>query len=177
MTRTEPNGVESNYLEMLYCRELGIDERKRITDLIAHNDGGPTVANADLPSAHLRYGLKLMRERGWSKDGWGDLKGDGPICILESVRAPFDCPSVLDLETPEQYYIRKAFVQLGLPSPKYVAVWNDEQESFGTVEMVMETAIFAAEADESRGEAPYKTRGQTDLVHEFGLDPLVDAKE
>lgn len=154
----------------MVMKHMGRAERAKITERIAANDGGPTVAQAELPSAHLRYGLKVMRERGWSNEDWGDLYKDGPLCILASVRVAFDCPSTLDMESPEQYYIRKAFVQLGLPSPLYVAVWNDEQTEFSAIELVMETAIYAAEADESRGETPYRDRTQESLAQELGID-------
>src|SRR5258708_9768269 len=103
MKRTKPTG-HLDYAKVVVYKLMGMEERDKVTKYIALDPlGDPTQAN--LPSVHLRYGLQIMRERGWSGEGWGDFCGGGPDCILEPIRSPLDSQGAFALVTPRHHTI------------------------------------------------------------------------
>lgn len=172
-----PSGTASNdYVDALFAQIAGRNRRKIVTGKIRGQTGLPDK-EADRPSVHLRWGLQQMRLRGWRADDWGDLLdrdgniGTGPICILSSVTAPMDAPAKLSLETPEQFYLRAAFVALGRECPLYLSNWNDEQTDFEAIEEVVNQAIELAEGDEAVGAKPWAEASEDQLRALFGITP------
>lgn len=170
-----PSGTESsNPIDAFFASIAGQDRRQAINRQVRGQAGVPQD-QADRPSVHLSWGLQQMKLRGWRADDWGQLftddgsLGDGPVCILEAVGAPMDGPANLGLETPEQYYIRLAFVQLGQECPLYLSNWNDEQEDFAVVETIVNKAIELAAADEARDEQPYLQLSARERAERFGI--------
>lgn len=169
-----PSGRQSsNFLDALLAQVHGMDRRVLVNSTIRGQTGLP-ADQVDRPSVHLRWGLQQMKLRGWRSDDWGLLYengqlGDGPVCILEAVQAPMDAPGNLHMETPEQFYLRLAFVELGQECPLYLSDWNDRQDSFEAIEEVVNKAIELAESYEATGnrlawEASPETR-----MHLFGI--------
>lgn len=170
-----PSGkATSNVIDSILAQMAGAERRVLITNMI-RKGGGIDVLRAELPSVHLRWGLHQMRTRGWRTDDWGKLLnddhslGDGPICLLESIQAPMDAPSSLHAETPEQFYLRLAFVKLGWDVPIYLSNWNDEQASFEPVATLMLKAIELAETDEEEGVQPWERFDELELRALFGI--------
>lgn len=146
-----------NRLEVILTQAMSLQHRSLITRKIEGQTGAPHD-QAGQPSAHLRWALQQMKTRGWTNEDWGQLftddgtLGDGPICMLEAVRAPFDAPGTLKYESIEQLYLRLAFKTLEVdPIPVYLSEWNDAQPTFEAVENVVLKAIELAEADERAG--------------------------
>jgi hypothetical protein len=185
--RNDGQIVKTEFVDLVNYSSRAAQFRDLITDRI-RGQAGLQRRDADRPSAHLRWALQQMRLRGWSNEQWGNLfvtddetdgvkVGTGPICLLESVRAPFDAPSTLNFECIEQKYLRLAFKELKVdPVPVYLADWNDEQTDFTAVETVITTAIALAEYDEASGVKRFPT-GQRELQELFGLthEALVEA--
>lgn len=185
-----PDGItrKSDRFDTIYTSILGKQHRKVITGKIRGQTGLPET-EADKPSAHLRFALQQMKTRGWTNEQWGqlitDFRGDGtlgtdPICILESIRAPFDAPSTLRYESVEQKYIRLAFAKLGFdPVPIYLSEWNDSQRTFESVENVMLKAIELSEDDERAGRSAFEGLFDNELRDLFGitLEALQAAQE
>lgn len=177
-----PDGItrKAELFDTIYTAALGREHRRLITGKIRGQTGLPE-SEANKPSAHLRWALQQMKTRGWSYEEWGELLtdfkgrgtlGTGPICILESVRAPFDGPAHLRFETIEQKYIRLAFVKLGFdPVPVYISEWNDSQRTFESVENVMLEAIVLAEDDERAGRSTFDGLFDSELRDMFGITP------
>lgn len=172
-----PSGTASNdYVDAIFAQMLGSKRRRTVTSKIRGQTGLPDK-EAERPSVHLRWGLQQMKLRGWRTDDWGDLfdkdgsLGTGPICILASVTAPMDAPAKLSLETPEQFYLRAAFVALGRECPLYLSNWNDEQTTFEAIEEVVNKAIELAEGDEAVGAQPWVDATEEHLRKLFGITP------
>lgn len=177
MGRPDGTAERSTLLDTIFGAALAKEHRSLITGKIRGQTGLPKQ-EADRPSAHLRWALQQMKIRGWTYEEWGSTftsfsnggtLGDGPICILESVRAPFDAPGSLVYEAIEQKYIRLAFVKLDQPVPLYVSEWNDDQRTFEAVEKVMLKAIELAEADERTGVSTFEGLGELQLRELFGI--------
>lgn len=173
---SRPSGFESGLtIDALMAQHQGIKRRRLVTSKIR----GQTLIDAEhaeRPSIHLRWGLQKMKLRGWRNDDWGQLfdeygnEGQGPICLLEAVHAPMDSPGQLIWESPEQYYLRLAFVALDWDPPLYLSEWNDAQKDFDPIEQLMLTAIALAETDEAVGAAPYDEAEANSVRHErFGI--------
>lgn len=180
MGRLDGEVARSDLFSTIYQSSLAKEHRGLITGKIRGQTGLPEV-EANRPSAHLRWALQQMKTRGWTHEQWGQTftsftdggtLGTEPICILESVRAPFDCPGRLRYESIEQHYIRLAFVELGFdPVPLYISEWNDAQRTFEAVENVMVKAIDLAEADERAGRSTlrFSDRDELALRELFGI--------
>lgn len=171
-----PSGTvqKPNALNTALARLAATAARGVITERISEQTG-LSVSEADSPSAHLRWALQQMKLRGWENTDWGQLLntdgslGDGPICILESVKSPFDSPYQLTQESTEQKYIRLAIKDIGVdPIPAYVSIWNDEQAEFDAVETVMLRAIDLAVTDEQVTNR-FHGLNQAELMDLFGL--------
>lgn len=171
-----PSGTSSNnFIETVMAQMCGAERRAVITGKIRGQTGLPR-ADAERPSAHLRWALQQMKTRGWRNDDWGTLLeddgetlGDGPICLLEAIHAPVDAPGNVDCEGPEQFYVRSAFVALGWPPACYLSEWNDAQETFEPIEAVLLKAIELAEADERDDVQPWKDTSREELYAKFGI--------
>lgn len=166
---------QTNAIDMLMTSIFTRGQHIQVSEEIV-GQTGCTIEHAALPSAHLRWGLRQIKLRGWSNTDWGALfdgnqLGDGPICILESVRAPSDAPSQLHYELSEQKYLRLALRVLGVePIPVYVSEWNDSQAEVDAIETVLEKAIELAEADEAEGNIGGRwPTSQTSLMELFGI--------
>ena len=180
---SRPDGVtkQTNIIEVLTSAMAARENRAMISGKI-RGQANLSPIDAERPSAHLRWALQKLKLRGWTNEQWGELfvdwengeEGQGPICILESVRAPFDSPSDLKYEALEQKYLRLAFKSLyddGIISeiPLYVSIWNDAQQSFEPIETVMQRAIDLAEADERSGHGSFIGKDQEELMAMFGI--------
>lgn len=170
-----PSGRASDSIfDSIMAQVAGRERRVLISQKIREHTG-ESPARTVLPSVHLAWGLRQMQLRGWSSEDWGNLLnpdetvGDGPICLLESVQAPMDAPGMLDGETPEQFYLRLAFVKLDWQSPLYLSHWNDEQDDFGPVQCLMLKAIELAAEDEANDRRPWEGLDHRVLQELFGI--------
>lgn len=174
-----PSGVtkKPDLFDCIFTAAMAREHRSLITSKIRGQTGLPDT-EADRPSAHLRWGVQQMKLRGWTNTDWGSLLeqgddgglkvGDGPICMLESVRAPFDAPGQMQYESVEQHYIREAFVVLKFdPIPVYLSEWNDAQAEFSAIELVMTKAIELAEMDERQGRDRFGNLSEDELRQRF----------
>lgn len=172
-----PSGTSGkDPLAFLLANVEATRRRTIVSQKIRAQTGQPPEA-ADRTSVHLRWGLQQLRTRGWRNDDWGKLLnddgtiGDGPVCLLEAMHSPIDAPGALYAETDEQLYLRWAFVVLELQCPVYLSLWNDDQQDFSNVEIIVEKAITLAEADERSGRIPWfrQDLSQQQLFTAFGL--------
>jgi len=170
-----PSGKSSNqFIDLLMSRFHVADRRNRINQRISGQTNQPTH-QADRPSVHLRWALQQMKLRGWNSKDWGALfdddgkLGTGPICLLEACGAGADAPGAFSYESPEQFYLRSAFVALGQEVPLYLSSWNDEQETFEPIETVLLKAIELAEADEAAGVKPWVEMTEGQFAKRFGI--------
>lgn len=170
-----PSGTATtNTIDAILAKVAGLERRNVINSKIRAQTGLQWT-DADRPSVHLRWGLQQMKLRGWRSDDWGQLldkdgsMGTGPICILEAVQTPLDAPGELHLESPEQFYLRSAFVVLERECPLYLSNWNDEQTDFEAIEEVVNKAIELAEFDEATGAKPYEGATEEQLQSLFGI--------
>jgi hypothetical protein len=189
MRRSDGETKQGSRIENIFTTMTARRHRALISDQIRAK-AGVTPQDAERPSVHLRFALEQMRTRGWTNEQWGSLiadydtgqMGDGPVCILESVRAPFDSPGTLDTESIEQKYIRAGFRQLLddemiTEIPVYVSEWNDAQETFEPIEAVMMAAIILAEGDERGGHNRFGGLDQGELMVTFGLTKAAIERE
>lgn len=171
--------MQPNMLDTLMHKYFAASQRVLISSKIRGQTGLGAI-DAERPSAHLRFGLQQMKTRGWTNEQWGTLLeqdedgglkvGTGPVCILESVKAPYDGPAQLKHESTEQHYIRLAMKELGVePIPIYISDWNDSQATFEAVENVMLKAIELAEADERTGLNRFGGLSASELRDLFGI--------
>lgn len=161
----------------LILAQFQVAHRRRQINSQINGQTGEPASTADRPSVHLRWALQQMKLRGWRNDDWGQLFesdgkfGTGPICLLEAVGAGTDAPGSTSYESPEQFYLRSAFVALGQEVPLYLSNWNDEQETFGPVEAVLLKAIELAEADEAEARFPWAKLTDEELNQRWGFTP------
>lgn len=174
MTNRPSGSASSSVLDAIAAAIHGERRRETINSRIRGQLGLPEK-QANRPSVHLRWGLQQMKLRGWRADDWGQLfndegqLGDGPICILEAVGAPMDGPATMAMETPEQFYLRLAFVELEQECPLYLSEWNDAQDDFSAVETIVNKAIELAEADEANDVKPYLHLSDRQRAERFGI--------
>lgn len=172
MGRPSGTVVKATTETTLFAALAAGSQRNKVTRFIGEGNGISRAA-ADKASEHLRWALEQLESRGWTNKDWGQLfqpggeLGVGPVCILESVRAPFDCPSKLRQESLEQKYIRLALATFGI-TPAYVSMWNDRQTEFEPIRTVLLRAIELAEEDEEAGKSRFP-EDQAGLMALFGL--------
>lgn len=177
MGRPDGSNIKQTAIDLVMGSMAILGMRNHISAQITDQLGVPRD-KADLPSQHLRFGLRQMKLKGWTNEKWGDFDGDGPICILESVKGLQDAPGGLRFESLEQKYIRLAFKQLTdegafTEVPVYISEWNDEQDDFAIIEMVMLRAIGLAEEDEAAGDVTTRfPKDEKQLRDMFGLTPI-----